>query len=124
MTEFKRADRVADLIRTELAEILLKEVRDPRISSLTITGVKLSDDLRVARVYIVEMGKDSLDEQTAAGLKKATGFLRRELGKRLMLRHVPEIIFTLDRSFAYGSRIDRLLNEIHETEDKDASEDK
>jgi ribosome-binding factor A len=123
MTDFKRADRVADLIRVELADIILKNIRDPRIGALTITGVKVSDDLRVAKIFFVEMGKDGLEADTKEALGKAKGFLRRELGKRLKLRCVPELIFLLDESFAYGSRIDRILEEIRDTEDDNAPED-
>ena len=116
MSSFKRADRVADLLKVEIADLLLKQVRDPRIGSVTITGVKVTDDLRTARVFFVELGKDACSEEVQAGLRKATGFLRRELGRRLQLRHVPEIIFSYDPSFAYGSRIETLLMEIHKEE--------
>jgi ribosome-binding factor A len=109
---FKRAERVADLVRKELSDILLKEVNDPRIGSLTITGVKLSDDLRQAKVYFVEMGKDKAGKDTQEGLQRASGFLKKELGKRLSLRFIPQIDFIYDESFAYGSRIERLLSEV------------
>jgi ribosome-binding factor A len=120
MTNFKRADRVAELIQAELSDILLKEIRDPRIGTLTITGVKVSDDLRVAKIFFVEMGQDTCREETQAGLKKAIPFIRKELGRRLQLRYTPELIFRLDPSFAYGSRIDRILAEL-ENDDNDAS---
>jgi ribosome-binding factor A len=123
MSSFKRADRVADLLKVEIADLLLKHVRDPRIGSVTITGVKVTDDLRTARVFFVELGKDACSPEVQAGLRKATGFLRRELSRRLQLRHVPEIIFTYDPSFAYGSRIDTLLVEIHREEAADAPAD-
>lgn len=112
MTTFKRADRVADLIQCEIADILLKQVRDPRIGAVTITGVKVTDDLRLAKVYFVELAQDTIHAQTLAGLEKATGFMRRELGRRLQLRCVPDLIFREDASFAYGNRIERLLAEI------------
>jgi ribosome-binding factor A len=123
MGSFKRADRVADRIKQEIAGLLLKEVRDPRIGSVTITGAKVSDDLRTARIYFVEMGKDTCSEEVQIGLRKATGFLRRELGRRLQLRCVPEIYFTYDPSFAYGNRIETLLMEIHREEEKNAPTD-
>ncbi|MDI6775648.1 MAG: 30S ribosome-binding factor RbfA [Syntrophales bacterium] len=112
MMNFKRASRVAELIKVEISDILLKRVKDPRIGPITITGVKLTDDLRLARVFFVEMGKDTCSDETRAGLQKATGFLKMELGKRLQLRHIPEISFVYDESFAYGSRIEKLLAEI------------
>ncbi len=120
MIHFKRADRVAELIQAELSDILLKEIRDPRIGTLTITGVKVSDDLRVAKVFFVEMGQDACGGETQEGLKKATPFIRKELGGRLKLRYTPEVIFRIDPSFAYGSRIDRILAEL-ETQKNDAS---
>ena len=109
---FKRSDRVADLVKVELSDIIHRQIRDPRIGIVTITGVKMTDDLKLARVYFVEMGKDSCDPDTLKGLEQAKSFMKRELGKRLKLRYVPDIIFTLDESFAYGSRIDKLLAEI------------
>ena len=114
MTNFKRADRVADLIKAEISDILLKRVRDPRIEHVTITGVKMTDDLRSAKVFFVQMGHDTCGKETMTGIQKATGFLRRELGIKLQLRYVPDIIFVYDKSFEYGSRIDRLLEEIKE----------
>ena len=112
MGNFKRADRVADLIKVELSDIILKEIRDPRIGIVTITGVQVTDDLRLAKIFFVEMGKDTCEPKTWQGLEQAKNFMRRELGKRLQLRYVPDIIFKFDESFAYGSRIDRLLAEI------------
>ena len=115
--------RVADLIRTEIADLLLKPVRDPRIGSVTITGVKVTDDLRTAKIFFVEIGKDACSEDVQTGLKKAAGFLRRELGRRLKLRFAPELLFAYDPSFAYGNRIESLLSEIHREEEKHAAED-
>ncbi len=105
---------MADLIKEELADIIFRQVRDPRIGVVTITGAKISDDLTLARIYFVEMGKDTCTPETQRGLEQATGFLKRELSKRLKLRRVPDIIFTPDESFAYGGRIERLLAEIGE----------
>jgi len=121
---FKRADRVADLIKAELSDILLRRIRDPRIGLLTITDVKMSDDLRSARIYFVQMGKDKLDAELQAGLEKAKGYLKRELGKRLNLRYMPDVFFFYDKSFEYGSRIDKLLMEIHEKDGEDNQGDR
>jgi ribosome-binding factor A len=109
---FKRADRVAELIRADVNEIINKEVKDPRLHSITITSVKISDDLRNAKIYFVEMGKDECSDEIKAGLSKAAGFIRRELGKRLQLRSVPELLFVHDDSFGYGNRIEKLLAQI------------
>ena len=103
---------MADLIKVELSDVIHRQIRDPRIGIVTITGVKMTDDLKLARVYFVAMGKDTCDPDTLKGLEQAKSFMKRELGKRLKLRYIPDIIFTLDESFAYGSRIDKLLAEI------------
>jgi ribosome-binding factor A len=120
-TSFKRSDRVGDLIKSELSGILLKDVRDPRIKNITITGVKMSDDLRSAKIFFVPLGKETCNSETIEGLKSASKFLRRELGKKLQLRYVPDINFIYDSSFEHGDRIDRLLAEIQRqktTDDK------
>jgi len=109
---FKRADRVGELIMAEMSDILLRSVKDPRLHAVTITAVKVTDDLRNAKIYFVEMGKDELNEEIQAGLTRARGFVRRELGHRLQLRFVPEILFVHYKSFGYGIRIERLLAHI------------
>jgi ribosome-binding factor A len=120
--DFKRADRVADLIKQEISDILRREAHDPRIANITLTDVKLTDDLRSARIYYVELGKDSQSADVEKGLAKAKGFLRRELGKRLQLRYIPEINFFYDPSFEYGSRIERLLKEVRKDETDDPTD--
>jgi len=117
---FKRADRVSELVMKEMSDILLKAVKDPRLQAVTVTGVKMSDDLRSARIYFVEMGRDECGPDIQEGLMRARGFVRRELGQRLNLRSVPEIAFVHDKSFGYGSRIEKLLAEIA---DKDGNDD-
>jgi ribosome-binding factor A len=119
MTNIKRADRVAGLIMAEVSDILLKHIGDPRVKLVTITRVKVTEDLRLARVFFVEMGKDTCDPQAKKGLDRATGFLKRELGKRLQLRYIPDLMFMVDESFEYGSRIDRILAEIRREEERD-----
>ena len=109
---YKRSDRVGDLIQVELADIMFREIKDPRIGIVTLTGVKMTDDLKLARIYFVQMGQDTCDPETIKGLEQAKSFLKRELGKRLKIRHIPDLIFTPDESFAYGSRIEKLLAEI------------
>ena len=120
--DFKRADRVADLIKQEISNILRREAGDPRIAHITVTDVRLTDDLRSARIYFVELGKDVLNPEVEKGLSKAKGFLKRELGKRLQLRYVPELSFFHDPSFAYGSRIERLLKEVRKDEPDDSTD--
>lgn len=121
MATFKRAQRVADRIMEEVADILHREMGDPRLAMVTLTGVKVSDDLRHAKIFFVEMGHETCREETKDALQNASGFLRKELGKRLQLRYVPEIMFLVDTSFAYGSRIDRLIEEINQPKDTNDS---
>lgn len=111
---FKRADRVSELIMAEMSDIIFRQVKDPRVHAVTITAVKVTEDLRNAKIYFVEMGKDECSPEIKTGLAKATSFVRRELGKRIQLRCVPEIMFVHDESFGYGSRIDKLLADIAE----------
>jgi ribosome-binding factor A len=120
---FKRADRVAGLIRADMSEIISQKVKDPRLHSVTITSVKVTDDLRNAKIYFVEVGKDDCSAEIKAGLTQAAGFIRRELGKRLQLRCVPELTFVHDTSFGYGNRIEKLLAEIAKQEDKEDKND-
>jgi len=109
---FRRADKVADLIKAEISDILLRQINDPQVQEITVTGVRVTDDLRQAKVFFVRMGQNACSDETMRGLDRAAGFLRRELGKRLRLRYVPEIRFIFDESFEYGDRINRLLAEI------------
>ncbi len=111
-TSFKRSDRVADLIKAEISDILLRQINDPQVRGITVTGVRVTDDLRQAKVFFVRMGQNICSDETMQGLRRAAGFVRTELGKRLRLRYVPEIRFTFDESFEYGDRINRLLAEI------------
>jgi ribosome-binding factor A len=113
---FKRADRVAELIRADMSEIINKEVKDPRLHAVTITSVKVTDDLRNAKIYFVEMGKDECSDEIKAGLTQAAGFIRRALGKRVQLRSVPELTFIHDNSFGYGNRIEKILAQIAQQE--------
>ncbi len=113
---YKRTDRLADLIRAELSDIILRKTKDPRVSLVTITGVDLSDDLHTAKVYFSVMGTEKECQDAAEGLRSATGFIRKTLGSRLEIRYVPDIEFIYDQSFEYGERIDRLLKKIKEEE--------
>ena len=114
--EHKRADRVADLLLKELAEVLLRRVKDPRLADITLTAVKMSPDLRHARVFYSLLGDDKKRASAAVGLESARGFVKRELGKRLQLRRMPDIEFHFDGSLEYGSHIDRLLDDLEDSE--------
>ena len=118
-TTYKRADRVADQIRMEVADILMRKIKDPRVHSVTVTGVELTADLRIAHVFVTTMETEQAERDTFAGLSKACGFVRAELGRRLTLRYLPEVIFKKDVSGLRGDRIMRLLDGLH----KDGKQD-
>ena len=116
LVEHKRTDRIADLILQELAEVLLRKVQDPRLSDITLTSVEVSADLRHAKIYYSLLGDDEKRSKVALGLESAKGFVKRELGKRLQLRRIPDISFYFDASLEHGSHIDRLLAELKESD--------
>ena len=114
MLQYRRADRVGDLIQRAISDILRRQIKDPRIGFCTIMRVNVSNDLRHAKVYASIMGTESQQKSTLAGLKSATGFIRREVGRRIVLRHTPEIVFVLDRSVDHSIRIAQLIEEGQE----------
>ncbi|WP_447600913.1 30S ribosome-binding factor RbfA [Nitrospira sp. Nam80] len=114
-TTYKRAERVADQIRMEVADILMRRIKDPRVRSVTVTDVELTSDLRLARVYVTTMERDEAERQVFDGLAKASGFIRAELGKRLSLRYLPDLSFIKDISGPRGDRILQLLDSLHDS---------
>lgn len=112
-TTYKRADRVADQIRIEVADILMRKIKDPRVRSVTVTDVELTADLRIAHIFVTTMEKDAAERDVFAGLTKASGFVRAELGRRLSLRYLPEVIFKKDTSGPRGDRLLELLDQLH-----------
>jgi len=114
-----RPDRVGDQIRQELSELLSRgAVHDPGIGFITLTRVKVSPDLQVARVYYTTMGDEAARKQTAKALERATGFFRRHVGDRLQLRRVPELQFQFDESVGHQDRVEQILRELHEEEER------
>ena len=105
-----RAERVGDQIQRELAEVIGREVADPAVGRMTLSGVDLSPDLRQATVYVTP-AEDSDGERTVDGLNRAAGFLRRRLGTRLRLKHLPRIRFVYDPTLDDACRISELLAE-------------
>lgn len=112
-----RAERVGQEIQAALGEVIARGLlRDPRIGFITITGVKVSPDLRVAKVYYSMIGDEQQKRETREGLEAAKGFVRREVTSRVKLRVSPEIYFAFDESLSEGDKIDRLLREVKEKE--------
>ena len=118
-----RPQRVGQLIQEELGRLVTKGFKDPRIGFITFTGVKVSPDLREAVVYWSMFGADEAQHrETAAGLKAATGYIKRELGQVLGLRFMPNLRFVYDEAIDRGDRIDRLLREVQQEEAARAAE--
>jgi len=112
-----RPERVAAEIQAAVGEMLSRgQLRDPRIGYITVTGVKVSPDLRVARIYWSSMGSEAERKETQAGLDAAKGFVRREVTARVKLRVSPEVFFVFDASVGEGDKIDRLLREVKSKE--------
>jgi len=117
MLSYKRAERLGDQIRSEVSDILLRKIKDPRIGFVTVTTVEVSDDLRCARVFVSTLDNASQQNRTIQGLFKASGFIRSELGKRLRLKFLPQVSFHLDQSAEKASHIFQLLEEIKKADD-------
>jgi ribosome-binding factor A len=114
MPQGSRPDRVADQLRAELAELLSRKVHDPGIGFVTLTRVQMSPDLQSARVYYTALGDETGRRNTARALDRAIPFLRRQIGGRLRLKHVPALTFVYDASIAGQDRIEQLLHEIQQ----------
>lgn len=117
MLPYKRSQRVSDLIREEVADIIMYRLKDPRLGFVTVTGVDMSEDLKHARVF-VSILKQEEREQSIAILNDAKPFVRSALGKRLRMKFIPSVEFKLDTSIEYGSKIDSLLKKIKEEDER------
>lgn len=111
-----RTDRVSDLIKGEVSRLLLREVRDPRVGFVTITGAAVSPDLKNVRVFVSILGEPPARQASIKALNSASGFFKRALFKNLGLRFAPAVRFELDESLDQGDRIERVLQKIHESE--------
>ena len=116
MTGYQRTARVNDLIRVELSDLLRRKVKDPRVASTSVTAVQTVADLSQATV-MVSLLDPSLEAQVLAGLSRAAGYLRGELGRRLRLKRVPELIFRVDHSSQESAHLLELLDELEREED-------
>lgn len=120
--EYPRSNRVAELIHKEVSALLLKGLKDPRIGFVTITAVDVTRDLHLARVYFTVMGDEAARKNTEKGLSSSIPYVRRELGRVLRMRHVPDILFQYDSSLEYGSRIESLIRKIQTDSTDDQSD--
>jgi ribosome-binding factor A len=111
MLPYKRSQRVSDLLRREIADIIMRKVKDPRIGFVTVTGVDITDDLKIARVFVSCL-KEEEKGTTLEILNSAKSFIRNEVAKRIRIKVIPSLEFRIDESLGYGDRIEKLLKEI------------
>jgi len=109
-----RPERVGEQILKETTRLLLYSIKDPRLTSVTLTGVQMSRDISSAKIYFTASGDSAERKNIDKGLKSAAPYIRRELGKIMQLRFVPNIYFRFDESIAYGQKIDALLHQVQE----------
>ena len=130
MREFKRTDRVGDQLQKELAVLIQREVKDPRLGMVTVSGVTVSRDLGYADVHVTLLGEEDPERirENLKVLKQAAGFLRSQVAQRIKLRHVPELRFHYDESVVRGQRLSSLIDEAvsrdrarNEADDDEAS---
>jgi ribosome-binding factor A len=112
----KRAVRVGDQILKEIADLLMRKVKDPRVNSVTLTGINLTDDLKHGKIFFSVIGESEDIQKTQSGLDSAKGFIRREVAHRLNLRYMPDLMFQYDPSIEVGNHMERLFQKIHKNE--------
>lgn len=109
-----RLEKVNDLLAENISEIIEHDLRDPRKGLITVTGVRVSPDLRHAQVYVTTLGAEAEKRDMVRILEHASGFIRSELGRRVRLKFIPELQWTIDNSVEYSQRIDEVLRRLHE----------
>jgi len=119
MIEFSRADRVSGLLQEVLSEILKRDIADPRLRMATITGVKMSADLKLANIYYSTSGDKNSITAAAQAFNSAHGYIKKKLAQQLELRYMPQLRFFYDESFDYGSRIEKLLKTVSSENEND-----
>ncbi|MCH3958958.1 MAG: 30S ribosome-binding factor RbfA [Selenomonas sp.] len=107
-----RVEKVQELMKQEISQIIQRELKDPRIGFVTVTSVECTGDLREAKIYVSLMGSEQQVKDSWAGLNRGLGFIHREIGKRIRLRFTPELTFELDKSLDYSAHIQELLLKI------------
>ena len=109
--EFSRGQRIAEQVRRELAELIRLELKDPRVGLISLTDVELTPDYAHAKIFFTAMGGLGSVPEILEGLRRASGFLRRELGRRIRIHTLPELHFHYDRSVEEGSRLSQLIDQ-------------
>jgi len=113
-----RFGRLAEEFKKEVSDIIKNEVKDPRIGFVSVVAVEVSGDLRHAKVYVSILGNEESVRGTMEALKRASGFIRKEIARRIQLRYTPEVVFLYDDSIAQGAKISKILHEIAFNEEK------
>jgi ribosome-binding factor A len=117
-----RSSRLAETLKEEISMLIREDMKDPRIGFVTVTSVEVADDLGHAKVYVSVLGDAQKGKDSIEALKRASGFFRSEIGKRVRLRHVPEIVFNYDTSIEHGAHIAQLLKGVKTEEHKNEEE--
>jgi ribosome-binding factor A len=118
-----RIARISEELKRELSQMIREEIKDPRVKGLiSITRADVTNDLRYAKVYVSVLSQEEQHSDTLLGLEKASGYLRSELAQRLQLRYTPELIFKLDDSIAYGTKINKIISGFKNEESKGDSD--
>ena len=113
-----RGGRINEEVKREISNIIQNEIKDPRLTAMvSVTDVKVTRDLRYAKVFVSIFGKDDEEKNnTFIALKNASGYIRRELAERVDIRHIPELQFVFDESIEYGNKIEKIIDEINKEE--------
>ena len=119
MKPYSRADRVGGHIQRHLAELMQRDIHDPRLNPAIVTGVDVSPDLRMARIYFTAGGPEEIRQQALQGFNRAKGFIKRELARRLGLRYMPELRFHIDESFDAGARVEEIFHRLNREDESD-----
>lgn len=117
-----RSERVAETLRMEIMDIIQKDLKDPKIGIATITSIRLSPDLKHAVAGVSVFGEPDVQEETIAALRRAHGYIRKEIGQRLELRVVPDIVFELDRAAEHSVKIQQILHDLERDKPKEDSD--
>ena len=119
----RRQERVSERIHHEVSDLLLNEIRDPRLEQVTVTGVEITPDLKLATVFVSALGDPEAKDNALKGLERASGYIRRELAQRLAMRVTPALRFVLDESWERGARLDALLDNLPSSPADDSDEE-
>jgi len=122
MASEERAIRVGRVVKAEIADLLTRGLKDPRVGFVSIMGVRMSPDLRYANVYVSTYGSEKEKKSSIIGLKRSAGWIRKQLGKKLRLRLTPEVRFFEDDSLDQVFHLDEMIKEIHEEDDGPAAD--